>query len=61
MKEKLELTAQELCEISWVLTLCETLIEGRMRVDEARGIKSKRPEEWLQKTRNAINLLNKLR
>lgn len=59
--KKEELTADEVREISWALHLCGTLIENRIHVDEVRGIKSKLAAEWLQKTRNAIKLINKLR
>lgn len=55
--EKIELTKEEFCEISWVLSLCETLVEQRVHEADKQGWKAELPREWLLKVKRAIRLL----
>lgn len=49
--EKLELTKEEFREISWVLSLCETIVEQRVSEADKQGWEAKLPREWLLKVK----------
>lgn len=56
--EKLELTKEEFREISWVLSLCETIVEQRVSEADKQGWEAKLPREWLLKVKGAIRLFH---
>lgn len=43
--EKPELTKEEFLEISWVLSLCETLVEQRVLEADKQGWEAKLPRD----------------